>query len=33
MPGLPYIVVYRIDDDADVIDVISVFHGAQDLDL
>lgn len=33
VPGLPYIVVYRIDDDADVIDVISVFHGAQDLDL
>ena len=32
VPGLPHVVVYRIDDDADVIDVISVFHGAQDRD-
>jgi len=32
VPGLPYIVVYRIDDDEDVIDVIAVFHGAQDRD-
>lgn len=30
--GLPYIVVYRLDDTADVVDVVAVFHGAQDRD-
>jgi toxin ParE1/3/4 len=32
VPGLPYVVVYRINTDDDVIDVVSVFHGAQDRD-
>jgi toxin ParE1/3/4 len=30
--GLPYVVVYRINADDDVIDIVSVFHGAQDRD-
>jgi toxin ParE1/3/4 len=30
--GLPYIIVYRLDDPANVVDVIAVFHGAQDRD-
>ena len=28
--GLPYIVVYQINMDDDVVDVVAVFHGAQD---
>lgn len=32
VPGLPYIVVYRINAADDVVDVIAVFHGAQDRD-
>jgi toxin ParE1/3/4 len=32
VPGLPYVVVYRINTDDEVIDVVSVFHGAQDRD-
>jgi addiction module RelE/StbE family toxin len=32
VPGLPYVVVYRINEDDDVIDIVSVFHGAQDRD-
>ena len=32
VPRLPYIVVYRVNADNDVIDVVSVFHGAQDRD-
>jgi toxin ParE1/3/4 len=30
VPGLPYIVVYKVNTDADVVDVVAVFHGAQD---
>ena len=30
IPGLPYIIVYVINANADVIDVVAVFHGAQD---
>lgn len=30
IPGLPYIIVYIVKTDADVIDVVAVFHGAQD---
>ena len=30
--GLPYIVVYRVNVDDDVVDVIAVVHGAQDRD-
>jgi len=30
--GLPYVVVYRVNDDDDVVDVVAVFHGAQDRD-
>jgi toxin ParE1/3/4 len=29
IPGLPYVVVYRVDIDNDFVDVIAVFHGAQ----
>lgn len=28
--GLPYIVVYKIDDDANEVQITAVFHGAQD---
>jgi plasmid stabilization system protein ParE len=28
--GLPYIVVYKIDNDHDEVQIIAVFHGAQD---
>jgi toxin ParE1/3/4 len=28
--GLPYIVVYKIDSDNDEVQIIAVFHGAQD---
>ena len=28
VPGLPYIVVYRVAEDA--VDILAVFHGAQD---
>lgn len=27
-PGLPYLVVYRIDDD--IVDILRIYHGAQD---
>ncbi len=30
--GLPYVVVYRVTADADVVDIIAVLHGAQDRD-
>jgi addiction module RelE/StbE family toxin len=30
VPRLPYIVVYQLDEAADVLRVIAVFHGAQD---
>jgi toxin ParE1/3/4 len=30
--GLPYIIVYEIDEAADEVAVIAVFHGAQDRD-
>ncbi len=30
--GLPYIVVYRLDAADDVVDVVAVFHGAQNRD-
>jgi toxin ParE1/3/4 len=30
IPGLPYIIVYVINTNAGVIDVVAVFHGAQD---
>jgi plasmid stabilization system protein ParE len=30
VPGLPYIIVYRISEDEDVIDVIAILHGAQE---
>jgi len=33
VPGLPYVLVYRISADPGVIDVITVVHGAQDRDL
>lgn len=32
VPGLPYIVVYQLNLERDVVDVIAVFHGAQDRD-
>jgi toxin ParE1/3/4 len=28
--GLPYIIVYRIDDETDELTVVAIFHGAQD---
>ena len=28
--GLPYIVVYRINDEVDELRVLAIFHGAQD---
>ena len=28
--GLPYIVVYRVDDALDELNVVAIFHGAQD---
>jgi len=28
--GLPYIVVYKINTDDDEVDVVAIFHGAQD---
>ena len=28
--GLPYLIVYLIDDDATELTVIAIFHGAQD---
>ncbi|HEY2226917.1 MAG TPA: type II toxin-antitoxin system RelE/ParE family toxin [Xanthobacteraceae bacterium] len=28
--GLPYIIVYEVDEDADEVAIIAVFHGAQD---
>jgi plasmid stabilization system protein ParE len=28
--GLPYILVYKINADEDEVDVVAVFHGAQD---
>lgn len=31
--GLPYIIVYEIDEEADELAIIAVFHGAQDRDL
>jgi plasmid stabilization system protein ParE len=30
--GLPYIVVYRVNADDDVVEVIALVHGAQDRD-
>ena len=30
VPGLPYIVVYTVNTEDDVVDVVAVFHGAQD---
>ena len=30
--GLPYIIVYEIDEKADEVAIIAVFHGAQDRD-
>lgn len=30
IPGLPYIVVYKIDSGANEVAVVAVFHGAQD---
>jgi toxin ParE1/3/4 len=30
--GLPYIIVYEVDDAADEVAIIAVFHGAQDRD-
>ncbi len=30
VPGLPYIVVYTVDERQDELSVIAVFHGAQD---
>lgn len=30
--GLPYIIVYQINSDDDLIDVVAVVHGAQDRD-
>lgn len=30
VPGLPYIIVYKVDASIDVVDVVAVFHGAQD---
>ncbi len=32
VPGLPYIVIYRIDAHDDVVDVVAVVHGAQGRD-
>ena len=32
IPRLPYIAVYKIDMERDVLTVIAVFHGAQDRD-
>jgi toxin ParE1/3/4 len=29
VPGLPYIVVYKVDSDNDEVTVVAVFHGAQ----
>ena len=31
--GLPYVIVYEIDETADEVAIIAVFHGAQDRDL
>jgi toxin ParE1/3/4 len=33
VPGLPYIVIYKVDSDADEIVVVAIFHGAQDREL
>jgi plasmid stabilization system protein ParE len=33
MGGLPYVIVYEIDDGFEEIAIISVFHGAQDRDV
>jgi toxin ParE1/3/4 len=30
--GLPYIIVYEVDEAADEVAIIAVFHGAQDRD-
>ena len=30
--GLPYVIVYEIDETADEVAIIAVFHGAQDRD-
>jgi len=30
--GLPYVIVYEIDEPADEIAIVAVFHGAQDRD-
>ena len=30
IPGLPYIIVYTVNADVGVVDVVAVFHGAQD---
>lgn len=32
IPRLPYIAVYKVDVESDVLTVIAVFHGAQDRD-
>jgi plasmid stabilization system protein ParE len=32
VPGLPYIIVYVADHEADVLDVLAIFHGAQSRD-
>lgn len=32
VPGLPYIVVYRVNADDNVVDIVTVVHGAQDRD-
>jgi toxin ParE1/3/4 len=31
--GLPYVIVYEIDEGADEIAIIAIFHGAQDRDV
>jgi toxin ParE1/3/4 len=31
--GLPYVIVYEIDEVADEVAIIAVFHGAQDRDV
>ena len=32
VPGLPYIVIYQLNIDDDVVGVIAIMHGAQDRD-
>ena len=28
--GLPYVIVYRVDEELDELTVVAIFHGAQD---